>query len=180
MKRKIISLILALIFALTPIVPYDAEDEQVLYATNIAPNTRASVLEDATIFRGDYKLTDSDYIATGDVIIKDGIEYTSVVLGDVNGDRLINSTDFMRLRRAYLSLYTFEGANYKAADVNGDGIINSTSEVTDSIFAVTCIFLLSTTLPYLSNILLPRLSTATIKGRFSISIFLTDSQPKSS
>ncbi len=49
-----------------------------------------------------------------------------VKLGDVNGDGSINSTDFMQVRRYYLSLYTFTDEQFIAADVNKDGTVNST------------------------------------------------------
>ncbi len=46
--------------------------------------------------------------------------------GDVNGDGVINSTDFMQVRRHFLKLYTIPEDKQAYADVNGDGTINST------------------------------------------------------
>ncbi len=48
------------------------------------------------------------------------------MLGDVNKDGSINSTDFMQVRRHYLGLYTIPEENLALADVNKDGKINST------------------------------------------------------
>ncbi len=50
----------------------------------------------------------------------------SILLGDVNLDGKINSTDFMQVRRHYLGLYSITGDGLIAADVNSDGKINST------------------------------------------------------
>ncbi len=47
-------------------------------------------------------------------------------LGDVNGDGVINSTDFMQVRRHFLKLYTIPEDKQAYADVNRDGAINST------------------------------------------------------
>ncbi len=50
----------------------------------------------------------------------------SAAKGDVNCDGKINSTDFMQVRRHFLSIYTIPTAYREKADVNGDGKINST------------------------------------------------------
>lgn len=46
--------------------------------------------------------------------------------GDVNGDGIINSTDFMQIRRYYLGIFTFTDDQLIAGDVNEDGKVNST------------------------------------------------------
>ncbi len=46
--------------------------------------------------------------------------------GDVNGDGVINSTDFMQVRRHFLKLYEIPEDKQACADVNSDGTINST------------------------------------------------------
>ena len=71
-------------------------------------------------------LSDKATVSTGCVIKKDGESYTVIVLGDVNGDGQINSTDFMQVRRHFLGLYTIPEEKQDAADVNGDGNVNST------------------------------------------------------
>ncbi len=48
------------------------------------------------------------------------------MLGDVNGDGKINSTDFMQIRRQYLGLYDMTEKQMLLADVNKDGKVNST------------------------------------------------------
>ncbi len=123
MKKRILSLILALAIAIIP-MSVNAEAEQALYATNIAPDTQVTSLTDVTVTRDGEPA--EGVFQTGDIITREDINYIAVVKGDVNGDGKINSTDFMQVRKAYLSLYTLDGANEKAADVNGDGTVNST------------------------------------------------------
>ncbi len=122
--NRIVAGALALMLSAAPFATFvSADDSQALYATNIAIQTAVG---DLTVMRDKTALEADDVIATGDVIVKDGVEYTAVVKGDVNGDGAINSTDFMQVRRAYLKLFNLDGANEKAADVNGDKTINST------------------------------------------------------
>ncbi|TYQ15669.1 UNVERIFIED_CONTAM: endoglucanase Cel9W [Acetivibrio alkalicellulosi] len=57
-----------------------------------------------------------------------------VVLGDLNGDGLINSTDVILLRRYILEILNFSNASERdlfvtAADINGDGAVNSSDYI---------------------------------------------------
>jgi hypothetical protein len=49
-----------------------------------------------------------------------------IVCGDVDGDGLIDSTDYLRIKSEFLGLLTFDEPSYLAADVDGDGTIDST------------------------------------------------------
>ena len=127
MKRNaIIALVLSVAVLAVSLASTVAGNAQELYAENISIQTTVSSLGGLTVMRGETELSGEDYIATKDIIIKDGIQYIAVVKGDVNGDGAINSTDFMQVRRAYLGLFTLDDACAKAADVNGDDKINST------------------------------------------------------
>ena len=53
------------------------------------------------------------------------VEYTNVVLGDVNGDAEINSGDLFRIRQHLLSLVTLKDEFSKAADVNKDSKLSA-------------------------------------------------------
>ncbi len=69
---------------------------------------------------------DTENIGTGTILTYNEQEYVVIVMGDVNGDGKINSTDFMQIRKKYLGLYDMNGNQFIASDVNGDGKINST------------------------------------------------------
>lgn len=51
------------------------------------------------------------------------------VLGDVNGDDKVNSTDAVLILQYDVNLITASDLNLQAADVNGDGAVNSTDAV---------------------------------------------------
>ncbi len=48
------------------------------------------------------------------------------LLGDVNNDGVIDSTDYLRIKGHFLGTYTLEGAAFVAGDVNKDGAVDST------------------------------------------------------
>ena len=52
-------------------------------------------------------------------------EYTNIVIGDINGDALVNSADLLKVRQHLLNSITLEGIYFLASDVNYDNIINS-------------------------------------------------------
>ncbi len=124
MKKKILSAVLATaLTALTLTANVTAFAEESLYAVNIKPHTSAQSVGEAVTRNSSPVEGD---VATGDIIQKDGKEYIAIVCGDVNGDAKINSTDFIKVRYAYLNLTSLNEASQMAADVNGDGKLNST------------------------------------------------------
>ena len=52
--------------------------------------------------------------------------YTVIVKGDIDGTGIINSTDYLQIKKAFLEEITLENEYLAAADTNGDGRINST------------------------------------------------------
>ena len=52
-------------------------------------------------------------------------EYTLVMLGDVNGDGLVKSKDYMMIKNYIMGTLELSEAEKKAADVNKDGEIKS-------------------------------------------------------
>ncbi len=71
-------------------------------------------------------LDENKAIYTGSRVIINEAKYEVIVLGDVNGDGNINSTDFMQVRKAFLKLYSMNSLQGAAADVNRDNTVNST------------------------------------------------------
>lgn len=96
------------------------------YVTGFKAGETANDYEGLTIKKGAQTVSGTSLICTGNTVVYKNKTYKIVVIGDVNGDGKINSTDFMQVRRHYLGLYTLTDANLKAADVNKDGKINST------------------------------------------------------
>ena len=73
----------------------------------------------------------SSLVGTGAVIklYDNGVlvdSVTVVVLGDVDGNGKVDSTDYMRIKSKFLSTYTLGTAENSAADVDGNGVVDST------------------------------------------------------
>ena len=52
-------------------------------------------------------------------------EFTNVVIGDTNGDAVINSGDLLRIRQHLLNSNHLTGVYFLASDINGDNSVNS-------------------------------------------------------
>ncbi len=125
MVKRVICFILALsLFSLTPFARGDGFtfDRSI---TLLPPKTKASSL-DNSVFDGNRLISSDEIIKTG-YFLNFGENQTQIaVLGDLNCDGIITSTDFMRLRRGYLGLYELPFVSAFAADVNLDGRLTST------------------------------------------------------
>ena len=73
----------------------------------------------------------ADFVGTGMSVSKydaQGVlldRVTAVVRGDLNGDGMVSTVDYMRVRKLFAQTYTAAPAEKEAADVNGDGEISS-------------------------------------------------------
>ncbi len=106
-------------------VPGTFDDSQM--TVSIGEGITASQFTDCTVVdKNGNALTASDAVGTGSVVTKDGKDYTVILLGDTSGDGMVNSTDFMQVRRQFLGLFEMTDIQKKAADVSGEGDINST------------------------------------------------------
>jgi hypothetical protein len=62
-------------------------------------------------------------LISGDKIV-DSLEI--IVLGDVDGNGVVDSTDYMRVKSVFLGSYTLTGSAFVAGDVEVSGEIDST------------------------------------------------------
>lgn len=104
---------------------YNDEDMTV---TGIADLTAVSEIDGITSAtdKDGNALSEDGILTTGSTVTRDGKTYTVIILGDVNGDGKINSTDFVQIRKNYLGLYEIQAEFAAAADVDKDGEVNST------------------------------------------------------
>jgi hypothetical protein len=70
--------------------------------------------------------SDDTAIGTGDIISINGYTYTAIKKGDVNGDGIVKSTDYMRIKNYIMGTSSLTDAQKVAADVNRDGVVKST------------------------------------------------------
>lgn len=52
-------------------------------------------------------------------------EYTNIVIGDINGDGVVNSADLLKIRQHLLGTNILSGAYFISSDINYDNTINS-------------------------------------------------------
>ena len=111
------------------LVGLDASDTSLANVKSLLENDGRQIIA----FRGETQLTDADYIGTGCVIkcvsIADPTvvyeQATVILYGDVNGDGLINSTDYDAMFDETLFGQAIEGRLFRiAGDVNGDSVID--------------------------------------------------------
>ena len=81
-------------------------------------------------YNKDSEIVLEDNIKTGDTIKiningEQDYSYQIALLGDINGDGVINSADLLRVRQHLLGTVTLLGVNYIASDINKDSTINS-------------------------------------------------------
>ena len=71
----------------------------------------------------------SDLVGTGWTITIDGVSYTVIKLGDVNGDGNITAADYVKIKNRIMGTNTLSDYQQKAADVNRDGNITAADYV---------------------------------------------------
>ena len=70
-------------------------------------------------------IEDEEIVVTGSEITVGGTTLYPVIIGDVNGDNAITTTDYISVKRAIYGTKTLEGAYGKAADLSGEGELSS-------------------------------------------------------
>ena len=53
------------------------------------------------------------------------MEYTNIIIGDINGDGSINSADLLKIRQHLLKTISLLNVYFTASDINYDKTINS-------------------------------------------------------
>lgn len=104
---------------------YMFEDDKIV---NIMYNTKLSNFGenfpldmDYAIKRNDQELSESNLVATGDILeLKTGEKYTLIVKGDLNSDGIVNITDLVRTQNYILKRRTLTEIEQSAADANRD------------------------------------------------------------
>ncbi len=108
------------------------QENQYIIVAPGTKNTEVATAINMTRFRvtdANNKAVSNDSVAaTGHKFINTeyNTTYTMVVLGDVNGDGLIKSTDYARIKSYIMQQGTLSDLEKKAADVNRDGNVKST------------------------------------------------------
>ena len=98
---------------------------------NIAENTDASIIAKGlgktkyTVKDKKGNVVDGKLLGTGHTIIFDDITYTIVKKGDINGDGLIKSIDYMYIKNIIMDRTPVDEFQKKAADLNHDNEIKS-------------------------------------------------------
>ncbi|MBO5402911.1 MAG: CotH kinase family protein [Clostridia bacterium] len=69
--------------------------------------------------------TVSGKVGTGSTVKNGGMEYTFIVLGDINGNGKVDANDYMLVKRHFLGTYELDNIGFAAGDCNGDGKISA-------------------------------------------------------
>jgi len=103
------------------------------YVSGMPFGTKAAAL--AINFKGTVKVTDNNGTELKDIdILVNGYKVTLtssndaayvIVQGDADSNGKITVSDYLRIKRHFMGVYTLSGLNLEAADVNGDGIIGT-------------------------------------------------------
>jgi len=83
----------------------------------VAPNTTITEIPGAVL--------QGEVFGTGAKVILEGVEYTLVILGDVSGDGLIKSKDYMMIKNYIMGTLTLDEAQKLAADPSKDNEVKS-------------------------------------------------------
>ena len=79
-------------------------------------------------------ISDTSIVGTGTTVnLYDGTKLvdsvTIVVLGDVDGNGIVDATDYLRIKSVFLGKFTMNDVERKAADVDSNGVIDTTDYI---------------------------------------------------
>jgi hypothetical protein len=80
------------------------------------------------VTKANHEVYTATVTAAGEAIYKDVTlkEIPAFLKGDVTGDGVVDSTDYLRVKMHFLGTYTLKDVAFKAGDVTEDGTIDST------------------------------------------------------
>ena len=92
------------------------------FKNNVTANREITIIDE-----NGNRIGDNDIIKTNMKLkVGDSLEFSLVVIGDINEDGKITVTDLAQLKFHYVEKIILQGNNLKAGDVNGDGRITLT------------------------------------------------------
>ena len=71
-------------------------------------------------------LEDNDIIGTGMTVKVGSLTFTTIVIGDIDGNGIITVTDIAAIKLHYIDLELLSGIQFVAGDLNNDGKISTT------------------------------------------------------
>lgn len=80
-----------------------------------------AVSADADAFFGGKKLRSGEYLPTGAVLTRGGAGYCVIVRGDIRANGILDSVDYLYLKRLVLQTVSLGYAETLASDITGDG-----------------------------------------------------------
>jgi hypothetical protein len=91
-------------------------------------------VSDTKTHKGDTTVTEAAYILSGEAVRAahndvGKLKLNKYLLGDVNNDGAVDTTDYIRIKSHFLGTLTLEGDAFKAGDVTGDGTIDTTDYI---------------------------------------------------
>lgn len=115
------------LFKAVALTPYDGNGVSVINQKVYGMWDRLNLDTAKTLFVDSESLITNaeSSIGTGDVLIYNDVEYIVLILGDVDGDGSVSTTDYMRIKSTFAKTYDMEEVYFEAADVDSNGTINT-------------------------------------------------------
>ncbi len=96
------------------------------YIFGIEEKTKVSALASFIANNDFYAFGEDENVSTGMELYFDDEKYVFVVKGDADGNGIVNSTDYLQIKKAFLGEYSLENEYFKAADTDEDAVLTST------------------------------------------------------
>lgn len=108
---------------------FKTDGNNIVCQPNISVTNLKTASKDIVVKNGSTTVADSTSVGTGYTLTLNNKTYSIVVLGDVNGDGKISSSDYVRIKNAILKKVELTSAQNLAADANNDKKISSADYV---------------------------------------------------